>query len=121
MGASLGGLMTMYMGYERPEVFGRLGAISPTFCWSDGRIFEHWKQRHPVFSRIYIDCGSEERIWLEDLFLDYPKYSQDFHDHLQALGYQAHELKLVVEQGAHHHEIDWQRRFPSMIRWLLAD
>jgi len=30
MGASLGGLMSLYLGWRHPDVFGRVGALSPS-------------------------------------------------------------------------------------------
>jgi hypothetical protein len=36
------------------------------------------------------------------------------------VGYQDHELSLVLESGGEHHERDWQRRLPQAMRWLLG-
>ncbi len=119
MGASLGGLMALYCGYERPDVFGRLGAVSPTLMWSDYRVFDQWAAKHDTWSRIYMDTGDNERIWVEDIYLNYADITQKFYDHLRGLGYGPHEALIFVEPNANHHEIDWQRRFPTMVELLL--
>jgi hydrogenase expression/formation protein HypE len=40
-------------------------------------------------------------------------------EHLDALGYASHELRLVQDPGGEHSEVDWRRRFPEAIRWLF--
>jgi predicted alpha/beta superfamily hydrolase len=35
MGSSLGGVVSFYLGWQRPEVFGKLGCLSSTFTYRD--------------------------------------------------------------------------------------
>src|SRR5215218_8975412 len=44
MGSSLGGLISLYLGLAHPQVFGRVGGMSPTVMWSEGRLFHEWRQ-----------------------------------------------------------------------------
>ena len=120
MGASLGGLISLYAGRERPNAIGRIGAVSPTLMWSDFRTFEHWGSRFDTWTKIWLDAGREERIWLDDLELDYARITEDFYHHLRGLGYGDHEVALYLEPGGNHHEIDWQRRLPTIYQWLLS-
>lgn len=120
IGSSLGGLVALYAGWSRPEVFGRIGAFSPSVMWSLGRLSEHWAARKDLWSRIYLDVGSREGIYQAHLPLNYPTAVRSFWEHLRAIGYQEWELKLVVEEGAGHHESDWARRLPEAMRWLLG-
>ncbi len=119
MGASLGGLVSLYAGRERPDRIGRIGAVSPTLMWSDYRTFDHWSTRLETFTKIWLDAGREERIWLDDLELDYAAITERFYHHLKGLGYADHEVTLLLEPGGNHHEVDWQRRLPAIFRWLL--
>jgi hypothetical protein len=52
--------------------------------------------------------------------LDYAGATRGFAEHLSRLGYGPHELRLWLEPGANHHEIDWARRLPETFAWLLA-
>jgi predicted alpha/beta superfamily hydrolase len=120
MGSSLGGLISLYLGLRSPDVFGRIGALSPSVMWSEGQLFERWKVHTRRWSRIYLDAGSDEYIQAGGVPLNYGEATRAFHLHLQRLGYAPHELSLVLEPGGAHHERDWQRRLPSVLRWLLG-
>lgn len=120
MGASLGGLISLYLNWKHPDVFGRVGALSPTVMWSDSKIFEHWKAHTRKWTRIYLDAGADERISVDGIDLDYTHGARDIFVHLRQLGYGEHEVCLVLEPGGRHHELDWQRRLPFAFRWLLC-
>lgn len=120
MGASLGGLIALYAHRERPDVIGRVAAVSPTLMWSDYRTFDHWTHRYDAWTKIWLDAGEHEHIWLDGLELDYSRITERFYWHLKGLGYADHEVALYLEPGGNHHEIDWQRRLPVIFRWLLA-
>jgi predicted alpha/beta superfamily hydrolase len=120
MGSSLGGLISLYAGWRRPEVFGRIGAVSPTVMWSVGRLFDAWTEHTHHWSRIYIDVGAHERIYQQHVPLDYAEFVQKFHAQLHSLGYADHELTLFVDPDGVHHESSWMRRLPQAFRWLLS-
>jgi len=119
MGASLGGLVSLYMGYEHPDVFGRIGAVSPSVMWSDGALFRHWREHTGRWTRIQLDAGDPEYVQWEQLGLDYTGSTRAFYEHLRSLGYAEWEVRLWLEQGANHHELDWARRLPDTLAWLL--
>ena len=57
MGSSLGGLMSLYLGWKYPEVFGRIGALSPSVMWSEYKLFQHWKSPQPALVAHLPGCG----------------------------------------------------------------
>jgi predicted alpha/beta superfamily hydrolase len=120
MGSSLGGLISLFAGWRRPDVFGRIGGVSPSVMWSMGRLFEAWQEHSHKWSRIYLDVGDQERIYRDHLPLNYADSVQSFYDQLKSLGYGDHELRLIVEAGGGHHESDWKRRLPEAFAWLLS-
>jgi predicted alpha/beta superfamily hydrolase len=120
MGSSLGGLISLYLGWQYPEVFGRIGALSPTVMWSEGKLLQHWKAHSQRWSRIYLDAGSTEHIDAGGVALNYGEATRDFYGHLKHLGYDDHEVALVLEPGGQHHEKAWQGRLPFALRWLLG-
>jgi predicted alpha/beta superfamily hydrolase len=120
MGSSLGGLVSLYAAWSRPEIFGRIGGVSPTVMWSLGKLFDVWKEHTHHWSRIYLDVGAQERIYQQHVPLDYADFVVKLYDQLKAAGYADHELRLVVDPDGVHHETSWQRRLPDAFRWLLA-
>lgn len=120
MGSSLGGLISLYLGMHYPDVFGRVGALSPSVMWNDYRLFQHWTSHTRRWSRIYLDTGTHEYIDPGGMPMPYGEATRDFHQHLKRLGYGDHELLLVQDPDGIHHEKDWQRRLPSAMQWLLG-
>lgn len=119
-GSSLGGLISLYLGQSRPEIFGRIGAFSPTVMWANRAIFKSWKAHAKKWTRLYLDAGLAESIHVDERSLDYGAEVREFFFHLKSLGYEDHELFLVLEPGGHHYEKDWARRLPLALRWLLS-
>lgn len=119
-GSSLGGLISLYLGFSRPHVFGRIGGFSPSVMWSHGKLFQHWRAHSGRWTRIYLDAGADERMALDGRHLDYGNAARAFYEHLRGLGYADHEVKLWLEPGGQHDETDWQRRFPVAMSWLLG-
>ncbi len=61
LGSSLGGLISFYLAWWHPEVFGMAGCISASWMWNKASVFEDLK--HDAMPqprvRIYLDHGSE--------------------------------------------------------------
>ena len=116
-GSSMGGLISLYLGLTRPDLFGRIAALSPSVMWAGHRLFDDWTSRPPL--RIYLDAGARESIELKGLPFDYGSSVAAFHRHLRALGYGDQDLRVVLEAEGQHSERDWSRRLPAALRWLL--
>jgi predicted alpha/beta superfamily hydrolase len=119
VGSSLGGLISLYLHRWHTDVFGRVGALSPSVMWCGDGLFRHWTTHSRQWSRIYVDAGSEENFELGVFPMPYGERTRAFGQHLRALGYGDHELQVVLEPGGQHTEGDWQRRLPSAFEWLL--
>lgn len=120
MGSSLGGLISLYLHLRHPDIFGRVGALSPSVMWSEEGLFRHWTQHTGRPSRIYIDAGSEEGFEGGHFPMHYGERVRAFIEHLRRLGYREDQLLGVLEPGGRHSEADWQRRLPLALRWLLS-
>jgi predicted alpha/beta superfamily hydrolase len=120
MGASLGGLMSLYMHYQYPDLFGRVGAVSPSVMWSDGAIFRHWTGHTRHWSRIQLDVGDHEFVHWDRMPLNYADATRAFYEQLCGFGYAPWELRLWMEPGGNHHELDWARRLPGTFEWVLS-
>jgi predicted alpha/beta superfamily hydrolase len=120
VGSSLGGLISLYAGWRYPDLFGRIGALSPTVMWSGDGLFHFWREHTGRPTRLYLDAGEHERFDVGTFPLDYGRGVLDFYLHLKRLGYREDELCLVLEPGGQHTEGDWARRLPYALKWLLS-
>ncbi len=110
MGSSLGGLISAYAFFWRPDVFGMFAAMSPAFWVSSGAIYEFARKSPRVEGRIYLDHGTRENN---------PAKMRDV---LIAKGYRLdRDLLFVREEGGEHNEAAWARRLPGALRFLLQD
>ena len=105
---------------EPHDTFGRIAALSPTVMWEGHRLLHEWRHHTRRWSRIYLDVGEDERLWEDGTEFDYGNAVRAFAHHLREVGYAPHELWLVSEPGAAHHERDWHRRLPAALSWLLG-
>ncbi|NMH59334.1 alpha/beta hydrolase [Alteromonas ponticola] len=116
-GSSLGGLMALYAGIEHGKVFSFVAAFSPALDIhnKDGEnvLFAALKNKQLSASKIYFDMG-----WVE--YGDYARVNQLAQLLETAYGKQQHKLKLVKDDLGRHCELDWSKRFPDAIEWLIA-
>lgn len=121
MGSSLGGLVSLFLHWRHPEVFGRVGALSPSVMWCEDGLFRHWTKHTERWTRIYLDAGETEVLDRSAFLMKYGEKVHEFFHHLEQLGYEPHELAVVLEPGAIHSEADWRRRLPAAMEWLLRE
>ncbi len=107
-GSSMGGLISLYGFFRRPEVFGLLGAMSPSLWISHGAIFDFIRLAPFNPGRIYLDNGTREPS------------ARPMRDLLREKGYTPRtQLRYIAEKGGRHTESAWARRFPGAVRFLL--
>lgn len=113
-GSSMGGLISLYAGLVRPDVFGAAGVLSPSLWYADRAIFDFVERRSRVPVRLYVDVGTDEG----EATLDDVRYLRDV---LVQQGYEdGRDLMYVEEEGARHHEAAWGRRLREALPFLLA-
>lgn len=112
-GSSLGGLISLWMGFEYPEVFGKVAALSPSLWWNNRSLLaEAGKLNLKSRPKIWMDMGLEEGAL-----------------HLRNTDLMARTLKQKgwvpgidlryerVWQGTHS-EAAWASRFGDVLRFL---
>ena len=115
MGSSLGGLISLYALTKYPELFGFVGAMSPSLRWHDYSIIDVFEDDEIPRTRIHVDMGGRE---FRGLTVD----ARRFRDVLVSKGWvEGRDLNYVEDRYAHHHEDAWSRRLPDALRFLLAD
>jgi predicted alpha/beta superfamily hydrolase len=113
-GSSLGGLISLYAFFARPDIFGRAGVISPSLWFARGAIFRYLRRQPFVPGRIWLDAGDQE----EGNMLANARRLRDL---LTAKGYHPGvNLHYLEAAGAGHNEAAWAARLPAVLRFLVA-
>lgn len=141
-GSSMGGLISLYAGLTRPDVFSKVMAMSTAVWFAEGgspwlssnRLLADITQRTlPRNVRFYIDVGTNERsrdtdpdvVDAQGERLTYPRaYVDGTHAVVDALlrgGVPPSNIRHVVDQNAIHHESAWARRFGDAVLWLFRE
>ena len=128
IGSSMGGLISLYALFERPEVFGLAGAVSPSVGFARQAMIEYLEQARFVGGKIYLDVGTREGAPRDRDPLDlrrepgaYVRMVREARDILLRKGYrEGRDLLYVEEEGALHNEAAWAARLPRLLRFLLG-
>ncbi|MGE0463713.1 MAG: alpha/beta hydrolase [Vicinamibacterales bacterium] len=114
-GSSLGGLVSLHIGFTRPDVFGKLAVLSPSVWW-DRRVILRTvraaRPRPPL--RLWVDMGTAEgRRGLDDARL--------LKAALVGAGWvPGKDLHYAEYEGATHTESAWAERVGPMLQWLFG-
>ncbi len=126
MGSSLGGLVSLYAGFYRPQVFGKVGAMSPSVWFAGGALLTYIRDARGGPRRIYVDMGTQEEPrprWARWPLLAglYRTPTERLVALLERKGYRQNQtLKVVWDPEGRHNEASWARRLPDALRFLLA-
>ncbi|HEU5097965.1 MAG TPA: alpha/beta hydrolase-fold protein [Roseiflexaceae bacterium] len=128
LGSSMGGLISLYAFFCRPEVFGFAGAMSPSLWFAQEAILPYVRQAEARPGQIHLDLGTHEGSDTRVLPGPPPRYTSRYlsaahrmRDLLARKGYRlGQELNYHEEEEATHNEAAWARRLPDALRFLLA-
>lgn len=111
-GSSLGGLTSFYAALKYPDVFGKVGAFSPSF-WYSSAIFDYAEKKDKIKARIVFLCGDAES---EDMVPDMKKMSKL----LDTKRCYCENLtkEIVVKDGKHNEKL-WREGFEEAFLWLF--
>jgi predicted alpha/beta superfamily hydrolase len=114
MGSSMGGLVSLYAVFRRPEIFGRAGVMSPSL-WFAGRAMLRYVAQAGAAStrRVYLDIGLKEpRGAVADARL--------LRNILIEQGLDSGDLDYVEDEQGTHSEEAWGRRFEQALTFLIG-
>jgi predicted alpha/beta superfamily hydrolase len=127
VGSSMGGLISLFGFFHRPEVFGGVGVLSPALWYADQAIYEYVIQQPLAPGRLYLDAGTRELSSRSDHLLFHVRSRRYYgsvrrmYRRLVQKGYRPiHQVRYVEEKLAHHEEAAWSRRLPGAFRFLLG-
>lgn len=114
-GSSLGGLVSLYLGLTRPDVFSRLAVLSPSVWWDRRAILRYVRDAHPKPRlRVWLDIGTAEgRQHVTNLRLLRTGM-------LKAGWVDGDDLHYEEVEGGTHSERAWANRFDRVLEYLYG-
>lgn len=113
-GSSLGGLISLYLALERPDVFGKVAAMSPSVWWDRCSILDRLNEAVPrPHLKVWIDTGSAEGHYQ---VRDSGLLVRQMERQGWRLGV---DLQYFVAEGAEHNERAWADRFDRVLQFLF--
>ena len=112
-GSSLGGLVSLHLGFTHPAVFGKVAALSPSVWWGRKAILKTVREaRSKPKLKLWVDMGTAEgKRGLDDARL--------LKAALVGLGFSDGDLHYAEYEGATHSEQAWSERVGPMLEWLF--
>ena len=113
-GSSLGGLVSLHLGFTHPAVFTKIAALSPSVWWGRKAILKTIREsRAKPRLQLWVDMGTAEgRRGLDDARL--------LKAALVGLGFtDGVDLHYAEYEGATHSEQAWSERVGPMLEWLF--
>jgi predicted alpha/beta superfamily hydrolase len=118
-GSSLGALIALYTAAIRPGVIGRLLLESPSL-WASNRLLirqSRGVKRWP--EKVFLATGTAE-AGRKDKDQSVVDDVRELAAILRRAGLDDARLRLIIEDGATHHESAWARRFPEALAFLFG-
>jgi predicted alpha/beta superfamily hydrolase len=111
MGSSLGGVVSFYLAWQWPEVFGKAACLSSTFTYRDDLMRRvEQEPKRPI--TLYLDSG-----WPGDNY----EVTRAMRDLLAERGYKfGQDLLYFAFPNAAHHEADWAVRAHIPFQFFFA-
>ena len=113
-GSSLGGLVTLFIGLESPQIFGKIAVMSPSLWWDHRSILSFVTQAEPKPQlKIWLDMGTAEGA-------RHVRDTELLHRLLIRLEWrEGIDLAYMEAAGAVHDEAAWAQRFGDVLRFLF--
>jgi predicted alpha/beta superfamily hydrolase len=111
MGSSLGGVASLVLAQQHPDVFGQAGIVSGSFWWNSGTLVATAPQAAAMPVRLYVDAGTG---------MDGIEGTRAFRQALLQRGWREGANLLYVEDtGGMHNEQAWAGRVHRALRWMF--
>lgn len=111
IGSSLGGLISYYGGLNYPQVFGKIGALSTSF-WFSNDVIQFTNENGKLKNvKLFLLVGGKEG---GDTVNDTKKTENQ----LLEIGFNPKNLKTKINPEGEHNENFWKSEFLEIIQWL---
>ncbi|SDN02716.1 Predicted hydrolase of the alpha/beta superfamily [Dendrosporobacter quercicolus] len=121
IGASLGGLISMYAAYLYPDIFGGIGSISGSFWYEGFMDFMRTAALANAQQKIYLDVGTLEGAGKTNLQAAMLEKTRQAYDILLQKGVSPDHCRLALQAGAAHGPDFFLQpgRFQAALQWLF--
>jgi predicted alpha/beta superfamily hydrolase len=113
-GSSLGGLISLSIALDHPNIFAKAAVLSPSLWWNQRAVLHRVNTARPVPPlKLWLDIGTSEGLrHLRDTDL--------LHRRLLLRGWRDNvDLRYLRVPNATHDEPAWAERFPQVLRFLF--
>lgn len=111
IGSSLGGLISYYGGLQYPETFGKIGALSTSFWYSE-KVVDFTQEKGKLKNvNLFLLVGGKEGD-------DTDKDTQKMEKLLLKTGFKPKNLKTKINPEGKHNEAFWRSEFLEVVSWL---
>ena len=111
IGRSLGGLISYYGGLQYPKTFGKIGALSTSF-WFSEKVKDFTKENGNLKNvKLFLLVGGKEGD-------DTDKDTRKMEKLLLKTGFKPANLKTKINPEGEHNEAFWRSEFLEVVTWL---
>jgi alpha-glucosidase len=111
IGSSLGGLISYYGGLEYPKTFGKIGALSTSFWFSEKVVDFTLEKGNLKDTKLFLLVGGKEGD-------DTDKDTQKMEKLLLKTGFKPKNLNTKINPEGQHNEAFWRSEFLEVVSWL---
>ncbi|MDT8417896.1 MAG: alpha/beta hydrolase-fold protein [Lutibacter sp.] len=111
MGSSLGGLISYYGGLQHPKTFGKIGALSTSFWFSEKVVDFTLEKGNLKNIKLFLLVGGKEGD-------DMDKDTQKMEKLLLKTGFKPKNLNTKINPEGKHNEAFWRSEFSAVVSWL---
>jgi len=111
IGSSLGGLISYYGGLKYPDIFGKIGALSTSF-WFSNQVVDFAIQHGNINNvKMFLLVGEKEGEQMVEGTLNTEKL-------LLETGFKSKNLTSKIVEEGEHNEAFWRSEFLTVLKWL---
>ncbi|WP_420976715.1 alpha/beta hydrolase [Bacillus vallismortis] len=120
IGASLGGLISMFALLKHASVFEKIGSISGSYWYENTVETIRSSSLKPGTARVFMSVGSEEGREKQSIQRHMLLNTKQVHQSLKEKGFTEDQLCLSIEKGAVHHHKYFSEQFIIALEWLYG-
>ncbi|MFK5957518.1 MAG: alpha/beta hydrolase-fold protein [Lutibacter sp.] len=111
IGSSLGGLISYYGGLKYPKTFGKIGALSTSF-WFSNKVIDFTKKYGTTSKiKLYLYVGGKEGDSMDS-------DTKNMKNLLIATGFPSKNITVSINLQGKHNETAWKNEFLKVVSWL---
>jgi predicted alpha/beta superfamily hydrolase len=114
-GSSLGGLISLHIGLQHPEIFGKLIIASPSLWWDKAYMLNYIQTLTPNKDQkmwLYIGSGEGEQA---------VSNVNKFNEYMLNMGWPENAIQYLISENAQHNETAWKQQANNILQFVLAE